>query len=344
MGTNKITIKLLPKGCGPKHGAPVNVAFVDVKEFKNANLNIDEGLQIIAKHLNSPVAINVFDIEDGYTTTSDGLCVEGAIITFAAADGGKIHPEFGRLFCKERDLKSEMIEREPHLRMGHELFSHKKLFIGPDPAKKLVPLHNVAISGRVINNNSGTEVMDCVSMEEMLMPILGQLQILKGEDILWGIAGKEISVGIGCTIVEDYSRSQPFMKCKPGDTAHNSGVYAQTLKAKLPCIVAPKDVLAKAILDALDFGLRPAIELGCSPAVLHVSAAYGAELNVHNITPAARLELEAIGINLDTLPRTAARLTREEIIRKADAIIPGVEDAERIPSGEVIEVIEITYR
>lgn len=342
MALNKISIKLLPKGLGPKHGAPVNIAYVDVKEFKQANLEIDQGLQIIAEHLNAPVAINVFDMENSYTTTSDGLSVEGAIVAFVAADGGKIHPEFGRLFCKERVLKPEMFAREPHLRMGYEKYSHKKLFIGPDPGKKLVPLHNVAISGRVVNNNSGTEVMDCVSMEEMLMPILGQLQIMRGEDILLGITGKYLSVGIGCTIVEDYSRSQPFMKCKPGDTAHNSGEFAQTLKAKLPCIVAPKEVLAGAILDALDFGLRPGVELGCSPAVLHVAAAYGAELNIGNITPAAWAELEAVGIDLAAMPRTAPRLTREEIIRQADSIIPGVEEAQRVSSRKVTETVEIS--
>ena len=341
MSYKKITIRLLPKGRGPKHGAPVNIAYIDVNEFKKLNLNIDEGLQIIAKRLNYPLAINVFDMDNAFTTTSDGLCVEGAIITFAAADMGKIHPEFGRLFCKERELKPEMFVREPHLRMGYEKFSHKKLYIGPDPAKKLVPLHNVAISGRVINNNSGTEVMDCVTMEEMLIPILGQLQIMKDQDILWGITGKYISVGIGCTIVEDYSRSQPFMKCKPGDTAHNSGMYAQTLKAKLPCIVAPKDILARYILDALDFGLRPAKELGCSPAVLYVAAYYGVDLNIQNITPAARMELEALGIDLEKLSEKVPNLSREEIIAQADKIIPGVENSERIPSTEVIEKIEI---
>ncbi|ABB15582.1 hypothetical protein [Carboxydothermus hydrogenoformans] len=339
--SKKIKVRFLPKGRGPKHGAPVTIAYVDVKEFQEANLEIDEGLKIIAKYFNSPVAINVFDMENAFTTTSDGLCVEGAIIAFAAADRGKIHPEFGRLFCKERELKPEMFEREPHLRMGYENFPTKKLYIGPDPAQKLVPLHNVVISGRTVNNNSGTEVMDCVTMEEMLLPILGQLQIMRDEDILWGITGGHISVGIGCTIVEDYSRSQPFMKCKPGNTAHNSGPYAQTLKAKLPCIVAPKDVLAKHILDALDFGLRPAKELGCSPAVLYVAAYYGVDLNIENITPAARLELEALGIDLDKLPEITPKLSREEIIARADEIIPGVENAELIPSTAIIEKVEI---
>ena len=224
MGSSKILVRLLPKGCGPMHGAPINIAYVDVSEFKKANLEIREGLEIMAKHFNFSTAMNVFDMENSYTTTSDGLCVAGSIVAFAAADGGKIHSEFGLLYCKEREITSEIFKKEPHLRMGYELFPNKSLFIGPDPAKKNVPLHNVAISGRVVNNNSGTEVMDCVTMEEMLVPILGQLQILKDEDILWGVTGKEISVGIGCTIVEDYSRSQPFMKCKPGDTAHNSGV------------------------------------------------------------------------------------------------------------------------
>lgn len=341
MGCSKITVRLLPKGCGPKHGAPVNIAYVDVGEFRQAGMEIHEGLAIMAKHFHCPTAMNVFDMENSYTTTSDGLCVAGSIIAFAAADGGKIHPEFGLLYCKERKFTAETCKKEPHLRMGHEIFPDKKLFIGPDPAHKLVPLHNVAISGRVVNNNSGTEVMDCVTMEEMLVPILGQLQVLKDEDILWGITGKEISVGIGCTIVEDYSRSQQFMKCKPGDTAHNSGVYAQTLKAKLPCIVAPKDVLAKTILAALDFGLRPARELGCSPAVLHVAAAYGVELNPQNITPAARLELAAIGIHVDTMLDTVPQLSREEIIAKADAIIPGVENATRLPSTQVIQRVVI---
>lgn len=342
MQCKQIQLRVLPKGRGPKHGAPVNIAYVDVSEFNKASLSIDEGLKIIAEHINAPVAINVFDMENTYTTTSDGLCVQGTIVSFAAADGGKIHAEFGRLFCKERELTPDMFVKEPHLRMGYEKFSGKKLFIGPDPAKKLVPLHNVSISGRVVNNNSGTEVMDCVSMEEMLVPILGQLQIMKDADILWGITGKYISVGIGCTIVEDYSRSQQFMKCKPGDTAHKSGAYAQTLKAKLPCIVAPKDVLAGYIMDAIDFGLEPAKALGCSPAVLHVAAHYGANLNIPNITQQARLELEATGINLEKLQQNTSKLSREEIIARADEIIPGVENAERISSTRVVDKVEIT--
>ncbi|QDR81995.1 hypothetical protein [Sporomusa termitida] len=341
MSDGRIEVRLLPKGCGPQHGAPVHIAYVDVGEFAQAGLALDEGLQSIAKHVHSPVAINVFDMEHAYTTTSDGLCVAGAIVAFAAADGGKIHPEFGRLFCKEREVTPATFVREPHLKLGYARFPGRKLFIGPDPLQKIVPLHNVAISGRVVNNNSGTEVMDCVTMEEMLVPILGQLQILRDQDILWGSTGKEISVGIGCTIVEDYSRSQQFLQCKPGDTAHSSGVYAQTLKARLPCIVAPKEVLATAILDALDFGLRPAAELGCSPAVLQVAAAYGVELNAHNITPAARLELAAIGINVDTLAQSGPALSREQIIRQADTIIPGVENAARIKSEQVIEKIRI---
>jgi len=337
----KINIKLLPKGRGPGHGAPVNVAFVNVNEFEKANITIDEGLNVIARYLNAPAAINVFDMERAITTTSDGLIAEGAIITFAASDAGKIHPEFGKLHCKERKISPATFAREPHLRMGYELYPQKKLYIGPDPAKKLVPLHNVTISGRTVNNNSGTEVMDCVTMEEMLLPILGQLQIMSDEDILWGNTGPHISVGIGCTIVEDYSRSQPFMKCKPGDTAHNAGPYAKTLKAKLPCIVAPKEVLAGLILDALDFGLRPARELGCSPAVLFVAAYYGVELFIDDITPAARLELEALNIDLDKLAETTPKLSRDEIIAKADQIIPGVEKAERVPSTSVIEKIAV---
>lgn len=337
---SKLFFRYLPMGVGSKHGAPINVAMVDKKEIAASGLSEEKALEAIVKGLEGPVAINVFDME-AVTTTSDGIIVPGAIVTMAAGDGGKIHQEFGVLHMEEIEVTEELVKEEPHLAPLFKLYPGRRLFRGPDPAKKLIPVHNVCMTGKAINNNSATEVMNVITMEEMLLPILGQLQAMQGRDIVFGLTGGVISVGIGMTVAEKYGRVFPTRQFRAGDTAHNSGGYAQTLKATIPIMAAPKEVLAKYILDVLEFGLVPGRELGCSPAVLSVAHALGAEIDLDNITPRAWLELESVGIYKRALKQPSPQLSREEIIAQADEIIPGLVNPYRVSSADNFKKVEL---
>ncbi|PKM88834.1 MAG: hypothetical protein CVU87_06550 [Firmicutes bacterium HGW-Firmicutes-12] len=330
----------LPKGVGAKHGAPINVALVKKKAIERCGLSEEEALEMIVKMIDGPVAINVFDME-AVTTTSDGVVIPGAIITMAAGDMGKIHKEFGVLHMEEIEVTAELIKEEPHLAPLQKLYPGRKLFRGPDPVKKVIPVHNVVMTGKAVNNNSATEVMNVVTMEEMLLPILGQLQAIQGGDIVFAITGGVISVGIGMTVAEKYGRVFPTRQFKAGETAHDSAGYAKTLKANIPCIVAPKEILAGYILDVLECGLIPGKELGCSPAVLSVAYAMGAKIDFENISQRAWLELESVGIYRNLLEQPAIAMTREEIIAQADTIIPGLLDPYRVKSTECFQEISV---
>ena len=87
--------------------------------------------------------------------------------------------------------------------------------------------------------------------------------------------------------------SRPFYR--PGETAHGSAEYAQTLKSHIPCIASTKEQLAEYILDALDCGMIPARDIGCSPAVMAVAKHYGKEIAIDNITQNAWDELDSVG-------------------------------------------------
>jgi hypothetical protein len=218
----------------------------------------------------------------------------------------------------------------------------KKLFRGPDPHKKLIPVHNVVMTGRAVNNNSATEMMNAVTMEEILLPILGQLQIMRDAPMVFGLTGEVISVGIGMTIAEKYGRVFPTRQFKAGETAHGSGEYAKTLKSDIPCIVAPKSVLAKHIIRALEAGMVPGLHIGCSPAVLAVANALGAKVALDNITEQAKIELKSIGVAVDHMKPAEPRMTDKDVIEKADEIIPGVVDPVLIDSSKVVTKLTLS--
>lgn len=332
--------RLLPKGSGSKHGAPINIALVDEKEIIQAGVDEVEALKLVAEYVKGPVAINIFNME-AVTTTSDGIIVPGAIVTMAAADRGIINNEFGVLHMEEIEVDDELIATEPHLAPLKELYPGRRLFRGPNPAKKIIPVHNVVMTGKAVNNNSATEVMNAVTMEEMLLPILGQLEAMKDRDVIFAITGGVISVGIGMTVAEKYGRVFPTPQFPAGETAHNCGEYAKTLKANIPCIVAPKEVLAHYILDVLDYGLIPGRHIGCSPAVLAVAHAYGTDIDFNNISDRAWLELESIGVLKYNLKSVSPKLTRAEIISKAEEIVPGLINPIRVKSVDYFQKIDL---
>jgi len=158
---------------------------------------------------------------------------------------------------------------------------------------------------------------------------------------VFAVTGGVISVGIGMTVAEKFGRVFPTRQFSAGETAHNCGAYAKTLKAGIPCIVAPKSVLAKHIIDVLEFGLVPGRELGCSPAVLCVAHALGAKIDLENISPRAWLELESVGLAESQFAQPGPGLTRDEIIDRADEIIPGLVEPRRVRSTEYFKSVEV---
>jgi len=314
---------------------PVTIVFVDKNDIDSSGIKIDEAIKKIASQFQGPAGINVFDMEAS-TTSSDGIVLDGAIIKMAASDYGKIHKEFGMLAMEEMKVTDELIDEEPHLMQWKKYYKGRRLFRGPDPSKKLIPIHNAVMTGKAVNNNSATEMMNVVTMEEILLPIFGQMQIMKDDNVLIGLTGECISVGIGMTVAEKHGRVFPTRQFKAGDTAHGSGEYAKTLKQHIPCIVAPKRVIAKYTIDALKMGMIPGRHIGCSPLVLTISKYLGTEIDFENITLKAQEELESVGITFDYLKAPVKLLSEEEIIERADELIPGVENPLEIKSSDFV--------
>lgn len=337
----QLRFRFMAKGAGVGTGLPINMAFVDKQDLAAEGIAEADALTAIAREVNAPVGMNVFDM-DAITTTSDGIVVDGAIVTMAAADIGRIHPEFGCLHMARIEVTGKLIEEEPHLAQIRGEFAGRPLFRGPNPKDKLIPVHNVVMTGRAVNNNSATEVMDAISMEEMLLPILGQLQVMHDDDVVFGITGEVISVGIGMTVAEQFGRVFPTRQFAAGQTAHGSGEYAKTLKANIPCMVAPKRVLALYIMRALKAGMVPGLHIGCSPAVLALAHATGFPIAKDDIEPKARVELASVGVDVDSLGIEGPRLPAEEAISRADEIVPGVVSPVLCASRDVVSKESIT--
>lgn len=336
----KLTYKMIPEGMLKGKYIPLNIAFIDYRDVKACGITPYEAFEAVAKTVDGPIGMNIFD-PDVVTTTSDGVMVDGTTVFMAAADRGKINKDFGYLEMVEMPYSKQLIEEEPHLLQWDANFKGKRLFRGPDPAKKTIPVHNVCITGRASNNNSATEMMNIVTMEEILLPILGQLQIIENGKVVLGMTGGIISVGIGMIMPERYGRVFPTRQFPAGETAHGSGIYAQTLKAHIPCIVADKAVLAKYIIKALQAGCVPGRTVGASPAVLSVAKAMGIEPDYANITERAYEELESVGFTKEWMREKTTVLTPEEIIAKADEIIPGIDDATKYDVSDLVKVVSV---
>ena len=332
----KLTYKMIPEGMLEGKYVPLNIAFIDYREVKAAGITPRQAFEAVAKTVDGPVGMNIFD-PDVVTTTSDGVMVEGTVRFMAAADKGKMNHDFGYLEMAEMPYSEELIKEEPHLIQWKKNYPGKRLFRGPDPATKIIPVHNVCISGRASNNNSATEMMNIVTMEEILLPILGQQQIIRNGKVVLGMTGGIISVGIGMIMPEKFGRVFPTRQFPAGETAHGSGPYAQTLKAHIPCIVADKAVLAENIIKCLEAGCVPGRTVGASPAVLSVARSMGVEIDMDNITDRAFEELASVGFTKEWMKEKVDILTPEEIIAKADEIIPGVVDGTKYNVPDLIK-------
>ena len=336
----KLTYKMMPEGMLKGKYVPLNIAFINYRDVKACGITPREAFEAVAKTVDGPVGMNIFD-PDVVTTTSDGVMVDGTTVFMAAADRGKINPDFGYLEMAEMPYSEQLIKEEPHLLQWDANYKGKRLFRGPDPATKIIPVHNVCISGRASNNNSATEMMNIVTMEEILLPILGQQQIIADGDVLLGMTGGVMSVGIGMIMPEKFGRVFPTRQFPAGETAHGSGIYAQTLKAHIPCIVADKAILAKYIIRALKAGCVPGRTLGASPAVLGVARAMGIRPDIENMTERALEELESVGCTKEWMLEQVPVMTEEEILANADTIIPGIDNPTKFKASELVQVVSV---
>ena len=334
----KLKYKMIPEGMLKGKFIPLNIAFINYNDVKACGITPKEAFEAVAKTVDGPVGMNIFD-PDVVTTTSDGVMVDGTTVFMAAADRGKLNPDFGYLEMVEMPYSEQLIKEEPHLLQWDANFKGKKLFRGPDPKTKIIPVHNVCISGRASNNNSATEMMNIVTMEEILLPILGQQQMVMGGKVILGLTGGTMSVGIGMIMPEMFGRVFPTRQFPAGETAHGSGIYAQTLKAHIPCVVADKAILAKYIIKALQAGCIPGKTVGASPAVLGVARSMGIAPDYDNITERAYEELASVGLTKEWMMEKVEILTPEEIMAKADEIIPGIEEATKYDVSDLVQEV-----
>lgn len=87
---------------------PLAVALIDYQDILDVGIDMPAACQAVANCIDGPVAINIIDL-DAVTTTSDGIMIPSAIRSMAAADRGKIHPEFGYIPMAEIPHTDEIL-------------------------------------------------------------------------------------------------------------------------------------------------------------------------------------------------------------------------------------------
>lgn len=334
---SKLKYKIIPEGMLHDIFVPMSAVFIDYADVKACNLTMLEACEKIAATIPGPTGYNMFDMT-ATTTNSDGVMIDGSMTCMAASDYGKINKDFGYLEMVEVPYSEELIQAEPHLKQWKKSYPDRRLIMGPDPKKKKIPIHNAVLTGRAGNNNSATEMMHYITMEEILYPITGQLQIMKDGKVEVGGTGFVISVGIGMVVGEEYGRIVPHRQFRCGSSAHNSGEYAKYLKSHIPVIAADKSELSKYIIQALQTGVIPGKDIGASPAVLSVARHMGILPDFDNMTQASLDELSDVGFTKEWITADVEKLTPVEIIAKAHEIIPGIDNPKKYDVSEVVQV------
>ncbi|MGI6204192.1 MAG: hypothetical protein ACOYJH_02815 [Anaerovoracaceae bacterium] len=333
--------RYFPEGQLKEQYIPIGIALVDYEDVLALGLTPKEACERIAKAHEGPVAINIWDMKTACTTTTNGIMYDGSIVAMAASDYGKINKEFGyldmRVIDYDSDTGREIRADEPHLKQWTEYYPDRRIITSP--THKNVPVHMVAITGRAGNNNSATEMMHYINMEELLFPVGGQVAVMKGRTVEYGRTGGTISVGIGMYCAEKYGRIVLNKSFPTGTTAHGSGEYAKTLKAHIPIIVGEKPMVAEYIINALKLGLVPGRDIGGAPSVLCVAKAIGAPIAWDLISDAAKEELASVGLDEEWYQSKTDPQDPEEVIKNADRIIPGVKDPVKYDPADLYTVL-----
>lgn len=332
----KLKYRLVPEGDIAGHYNPLSLALIDKADIDACGIGMKEAVEAIAKTIPGPAGLDIYD-KNTITTTSDGLLVECAMVAIAASDKGRVNAKYGFTTMLESAFSEELVKEEPCLESWDKLYKGMRLFRGPDPKFKKIPLHNAVITGRACNNNSASEIMNLVTMKEMLFPFLGLRSLFLGQNALVGFAGGKFSVSIGMMVPETNGRISPIPVCKAGDTLHNSGIYAQTLKATLPTVACEKSMLAEYIIRHLDAGMIPGYHISVAPAILCIAKNIGKEIAWDRITERAWLELNSVGFTKDYFDAIPGGMSAKEAIARADEIIPGMEGAKTVRAQDVVK-------
>lgn len=340
----KLKYRIIPQGAADGV-VPLNWVFIDKKDIDSCGISGLDACYAVGKALGDEcAAIDIIDM-DAVTVTSDGIVAPGAVVGVASVDHGLINKNFGYLPISELPYSDQMIEEEPHMKLWlTDEYKGRPLHRGPsteDRGNRGPNNENMTMSGRIANNNCGSEVMNMVEMTEILAPYFGIYEIMTDGNVVIGVAGPEVSVGIGMVVSERHGRifgGKNLGSYKAGMTAHNSGVYAKTVKSDYPAIAAPKKVLAEYSLKALDIGLVVGRDIGSSPALLMLAKAYGKPIDFDNIDPRAWIELNSVGITREMLEVPSKPMTRDEVIANADKIIPGMPDAKPYKVSDICEI------
>lgn len=340
----KLKYRIIPQGAADGV-VPLNWVFIDKKDVDACGLSDLDACYAVGKALGDEcAAVDIIDM-DAVTVTSDGIVAPGAVVGVASVDHGLINKDYGYLPISELPYSDKMIEEEPHMKLWlTDEYKGRPLHRGPsseDRGNRGPNNENMTMSGRIANNNCGSEVMNMVEMTEILAFYFGIHEIMTDGNVIIGVAGPEVSVGIGMVVSERHGRifgGKNLGSYKAGMSAHNSGIYAKTVKSDYPAIAAPKSVLAEYSLKALDIGLVVGRDIGSSPALLMLAKAYGKPIDLDNIAPRAWIELNSVGITREMLEAPSEVMTREEIIANADKIIPGMPDAKPYKVSDICEI------
>jgi hypothetical protein len=339
----ELKYKVLPKGAADGR-IPINLIYIDKADVARAGILMKDACTIVAKDFHDAASIDVIDTS-AITVTSDGIVADCAVVAFASVDNGKIDREFGFIGVSEIPYTRKLIEEEPHMRQWDLLHSGKRLYRGPsyeDMIPRAAFNETQTYTGRIANNNTGSEVMDVIDMTEILTPIFGLQQIMADGEVTIGVAGPEISVGIGMVVRERQGRIFNWAY-GAGMTAHASGIFAKTVKSDYAAIMAPKPVLAQKIIEALEIGMIPGRDISCSPANLCVAKALGYPIDLGNIAENAWVELESIGITRAWLEQESEKLTKEQVLADADRIIPGIVDPKTYKVSDISVIRYASY-
>lgn len=334
----KLKYRVVPAGAAEGR-VPINLIFVNKRDVDLEDLSLREACELVAKDFKQAAAIDIVDM-GAVTVTSDGIMADGAVVAFASCDHGMINKEVGFCGISERPYSRQLVEEEPHLRQWNLNYPGRRLYRGPsaeDKAPRTKMNENQTITGRIANNNSGSEMMDCVDMTEILTPVYGMLQIMHGDgEVLIGPAGPEFSVGIGMIVREHNGRIFNW-SYRAGQTAHASGVYAKTIKSDYPAIAGTKATLAEYVLRAMSVGLVVGRELASSPANLCIAKALGNPIDLDNIEDMAWVELNSVGITKEWLQEPVEKMSPEEVIARAEEIVPGMAESKKFKVADIIE-------
>lgn len=345
----KLKYRVIPKGAAD--GAmPLDWVFIDEKDIKKAALTNFEAVKVIAnEYKDSYAAVDIVDL-DAVSVTSDGIMNPIAVTAIASVDHGMVNKTYGYMPISETPEYEGIFEDEPHMRQWHlDQFKGKPLHRGPNAkdrgTERAGHNENMTLTGRIANNNCGSEAFNMVEMTEALVFMSAANELMRDGEVTVCVAGPEVSVGIGMVVSERWGRifgGSNLGGYKAGMSAHNSGEYAKTVKSDYPAFAAPKEKFMKLMLDALDTGLIVGRHLGPSPALISTAHAYGTPIDIDHISDRAWIELESVGISKEEMSKPVAKpYTREEMIAHAEEIIPGMKNAKRYKASEVVDIKEV---